>query len=79
MDIRIINKKNEIINASELSIKTMNRFLIGIDAGKNVVEIEDYESVEEAEEKLKEVGEEISKGLVQASILIDLRKKEREK
>lgn len=81
MDIRFINGRNEIINASKLSIKAMNNFLIGIDAGKNVVEIEKYESGEEVKEILKGIAELLSGDNVVGleAVMIDLRKGEEER
>lgn len=76
MDIRIINKKDEIINCSELSIKIMNNFLIGIDAEKNIVNIEEYGSEEEAREILRGIGSIFDGNKMENSrgIVIDLRK-----
>jgi hypothetical protein len=76
MDIRIINKKDEIINCSELSIKIMNNFLIGIDAEKNIVNIEEYGSEEEAREILRGIGSILDGNKMEKSrgIVIDLRK-----
>lgn len=56
MDIRFINKKDEIINCSELSIKVMGNSLIGINAEQKIVEIERYGSEEEAREMLRGVA-----------------------
>lgn len=61
MDIRFINNKKEIINVSNLSIKRMNNFLIGINERQEMIVIEEYENEKEAEEKLKEVANEIIK------------------
>lgn len=81
MDIRFINGRNEIINASKLSIKVMGNFLIGIDAGKNVVEIERYENTERAKEVLEGIASIISGELYQETrgIVIDLREEEGDK
>ena len=62
MDIRVINKANEIINVSSLSIKTSGKWLIGMDSRKNVVQIEEYGSEEEAENRLKAMGYAIEEG-----------------
>ena len=55
MDIRIINRDGELINVSRLSLKVIGRSLIGIDEEKNVVNVESYESEEEARKVLKKV------------------------
>ncbi len=73
MDIRFINKENEIINCSRLSIKVIGESLIGIDAEKNVVCVERYESEEKAREILKKAVEIIGKRYIGEDILIDLR------
>lgn len=81
MDIRFINSENEIINASRLSIKVINNSLIGIDAEKNVVQIEEYESEEKAREKLSNIVDKIKEmhnwyvGITEQpnAILVDLR------
>lgn len=62
MDIRVINKANEIINVSSLSIKTSGKWLIGIDSGNNIVQIEEYGSEEEAENRLEAFGYAIEEG-----------------
>lgn len=74
MDIRFINRKNEIINATKLSIKVMNKWLIGITAEQRIVEIEKYEDEEKAEEILKEIAKEVSEAGEVRGIVIDLRK-----
>lgn len=74
MDIRFINKKDEIINASELSIKAMGSSLIGINAEQKIVEIERYGSEEEAREILRGIGKYLEEDT--ASIVIDLRSEE---
>lgn len=79
MDIRFINSANEIINASRLSIKAMNKALIGIDEERNVVLIERYGSEEEAKEVLKGIVKMLSGGYYMGNAqdcLIDLRKEE---
>lgn len=76
MDIRFVNRRNEIINVSNLSIKVMKRYLIGIDERKNVVEIEEYESEERAKEVLREVCELMSRlEADRGGIVIDLRER----
>lgn len=55
MDIRIINREGELINVSRLSLKTIGRNLIGIDEKQEVVNVETYESEEEAREVLKKI------------------------
>lgn len=80
MDIRFINKRNEIINASELSIKRMRKFLVGMDEENHIVEIEEYESEERAEEVLKEIVEIICEGEIvgeRVDKVIDLREEKR--
>lgn len=75
MDIRFINRKDEIINASELSIKVMGNSLIGINAEQKIVEIERYESEEEAREVLREVVDVLKVDV--ANIVLDLRSEEK--
>ena len=75
MDIRFINRKDEIINCSELSIKIMGNSLIGINAEQKIVEIERYESEEEAREVLREVVEVLKADV--ANIVLDLRSEEK--
>lgn len=74
MDIRFINRKDEIINASELSIKVMGNSLIGINAEQKIVEIERYGSEEEAREVLREVVDVLKVDV--ANIVLDLREEE---
>lgn len=78
MDIRFINSKNEIINASNLSIKVIRSSLVGIDAEKNVVQIEEYGSEEEARRWLEGSARQIWKltELKYSDIILDLRKEE---
>jgi len=75
MDIRFINRKDEIINCSELSIKVMGNSLIGINAEQKIVEIERYEREEDAREVLREVVEVLKADV--ANIVIDLRSEEK--
>lgn len=55
MDIRIINREGELINVSRLSLKVIGRSLIGISERQEVVNVETYESEEEAREVLKKI------------------------
>lgn len=55
MDIRFINKKDEIINASRLSIKVMGSHLIGINERQEIIVIEEYENEEKARESMKQI------------------------
>lgn len=55
MDIRIINRDGELINVSRLSLKVIGRSLIGISEKQDVVNVETYESEEEAREALKNI------------------------
>ena len=55
MDIRIINREGELINVSRLSLKVIGRSLIGISEKQDVVNVETYESEEEAREVLKKI------------------------
>jgi hypothetical protein len=78
MDIRIINSKDEIINVSELSIKAMGRWLVGMTAEAKIVEIEEYGSEGRAKEVLRGIagiinGKESEKA---RGIVIDLREGE---
>jgi hypothetical protein len=75
MDIRIINSKDEIINVSELSIKVMGKYLVGMTAEAKIVEIEAYGSEEGAREVLREVVEVLKADV--ANIVIDLRSEEK--
>lgn len=59
MDIRVINKAKEIINVSRLSITTQGKWLIGLTERGETVRIEEYESKEEAQDKLEAFGMEI--------------------
>lgn len=74
MDIRFINRRDEIINCSELSIKVMGSSLIGINAEAKIMEIERYGSEEEAREILREVVDVLKADV--ANIVIDLRSEE---
>lgn len=56
MDIRIINKDNEIINVTNLSIMTSANWLIGMNDKGETVRIEQYESKEEAKDNLEKLG-----------------------
>lgn len=79
VDIRFINRKREIINGSNLSIKVMNQWLIGIDSKANIVEIEKYGSLEEAENELKKIGKKIKEEVEKngdRGIVIDLKEGE---
>ena len=55
MDIRIINSNGELMNVSRLSLKVVKSSLIGIDEEKNVVNVETFESEEEARDILKRI------------------------
>lgn len=56
MDIRIINKKDEIINVTNLSIMCMDKWLVGINDRLETTKIEEYGDKEEAKENLKKIG-----------------------
>lgn len=75
MDIRFINRKDEIINASELSIKVMGNSLIGINAEQKIVEIERYGSEGIVRKRMLQIIEMIKKGVEKQyrGIIIDLR------
>lgn len=75
MDIRFINRKDEIINCSELSIKVMGNSLIGINAEQKIVEIERYGSERIVRERMLQIIEMIKKGVEKqyGGIIIDLR------
>lgn len=77
MDIRFINRRNEIINVSELSIKVIGSSLIGINAEQKIVEIERYESEEKAKEVLKGAAEVVTGNMVGEArgVVIDLRER----
>lgn len=78
MDIRFVNKRNEIINATNLSIKVNNRYLIGESVEGKTTIIEDYATWLEASDVLKQIADTLlnEKDLSQEEIIIDLRKKE---
>ena len=76
MDIRIINREGELINVSRLSLKVIGRSLIGISEKQDVVNVETYESEEEAREVLKNIVDFIwirHKGSDINAIMINLR------
>jgi len=79
MDIRFVNKNDEIINATKLSIKVNNRFLIGESVEGKTTIIEDYETWGEAMEALKKIRDILLNVISQEAITIDLRNKEGEK
>lgn len=56
MDIRIINKNDEIVNVTSLSILSMDKWLVGMNDKGETIRIEEYESKEEAKENLKKLG-----------------------
>lgn len=75
MDIRFINSKNEIINATNLSIKADNRFLIGSNERAEITIIEIYESGRESQEVLKKIADElVNMKESKEAIIIDLRR-----
>ena len=76
MDIRFVNKNDEIINATKLSIKVNNRFLIGESVEGKTTIIEDYATWLEAMEALKKIRDILLNVISQEAIIIDLRKKE---
>ena len=78
MDIRIINSKGDIINASRLSITTNSRWLIGLTEESKQVLIEDCRNEEEAVAYLDAVKGAIKVGQEEqlGSVLIDLEGKE---
>ncbi len=78
MDIRFVNGKNEIINATKLSIKVNNRYLIGESVEGKTTIIEDYTTWLEAKDVLRQIADTLlnEKDLSQEEIIIDLRKKE---
>lgn len=59
MDIIIINKEQEIINARNLSIKVINNCLVGINERQETIIIEKYESEEYARKILARIGEKL--------------------
>lgn len=75
MYIIFINKRDEIINVSRLSIKVVKSYLVGIDERGNVVEIERYKDEGKAREVLRGVSEIVSgKQLKEdGGVVIDLR------
>lgn len=75
MYIIFINKRDEIINVSRLSIKVVKSYLVGIDERGNVVEIEKYKDEEKAREVLRGVSEIVSGKQIreEGGVVIDLR------
>lgn len=79
MDIIIINKKGEIINARNLSIKVINSCLVGINEKQDTIIIEKYEEEKDANKILQKIGEKIEKRYITGEanyIVIDLRNEE---
>ena len=78
MDIRFVNSRNEIINATNLSIKVNDRYLIGETAERETTIIETYENWEESSDVLKQIAETLldEEGLSEDEIIIDLRREE---
>lgn len=78
MDIRFVNKRNEIINATNLSIKVNDRYLVGETAECKTIIIEVYNNWEESSDVLRQIADTLlnEKDLSQEEIIIDLRKKE---
>lgn len=78
MDIRFVNKRNEIINATNLSIKVNDRYLVGETAECKTIIIEIYNNLEESSDVLRQIGKTLMNGenLSAEEIIIDLRKKE---
>ena len=56
MDIRIINKNNEIMNISQLSIMTMDNYIVGMNDKMEIIKIEKYGDKEEAKDRLIALG-----------------------
>lgn len=78
MDIRFVNKRDEIINATNLSIKVNDRYLVGESVEGKTTIIEDYTTWLEASDVLRQIADTLlnEKDLSQEEIIIDLRKKE---
>ena len=78
MDIRIINSKGEIVNATTLSIMVSGSYLIGLTEESKQVLIEACKSEEEAIAYLDGIKEAIKVGCEEQSrsIVIDLEGKE---
>lgn len=78
MDIRFVNKRNEIINATNLSIKVNDRYLVGETAECKTIIIEVYNNWEESSDVLRQIADTLlhDKDLSEEEIIIDLRKKE---
>lgn len=72
MDIRVINRKKEIINVSNLSIMSMDKWLVGMNDKGEIVRIEEYKDKDETKEKLEAFGIAIEEGnrLKEGSIII---------
>ena len=78
MDIRIINTKGAIVNATTLSITTNGSYLIGLTEDNKQVLIEGCKSDEEAIAYLDGIKEAIKVGCEEqsSSVVIDLEGKE---
>ena len=78
MYIRFVNKRNEIKNATNLSIKVNDRYLVGETAECKTIIIEVYNNWEESSDVLRQIADTLlhDKDLSQEEIIIDLRKKE---
>lgn len=59
MDIRVITRDRRVVNVSRLSLEVQGRYVVGITEEQNRVLVESCGREEEAEEKMKEIIEEI--------------------
>lgn len=77
MDIRIINNENEVINATTLTLRARNVFLVGVTVSENPKEvlIERFKTKEEAIYCLKGIieGIKMASDVQSDSIVIDLK------
>lgn len=56
MDIRVINKNNEIINVTNLSIMAQGKWMVGMNDRGETVRIEEYENKEGAQDALERMS-----------------------
>lgn len=64
MEIRIINKKDEIVNISNMAkISVRGRCIVGMNEKQEVIVIEEYGSEEEARDRLIALGYAIEEGI----------------
>ena len=80
MDIRVVNRGNEVINVSRLNIMAEGKYILGKSEKNDVVVVERFESEEKAKEEMSKVIWVIEKAneVKQESIIIDFRENKAE-